>query len=109
MTEQIKKAEMLSEKLQKLILELRQNREYSLTHTAEMMPDLVQIFQALLAMAEAHTEDVEIPTDILLQQLANFDQFYRQGDIVQLADTLEYEMKGTISFYLEILKNMERR
>ena len=109
MTEQIQKAKRLSEKLQKVILELRQNREHAMTHTAELLPELVQIFQALLAMAETQKEDVEIPTDILLQQLENFEQFYKQGDIVQLADTLEYEMKETVSFYLEILENMEQR
>ena len=80
-----------------------------MAHTTEMLPELVQIFQALLAMAETQKEDVEIPTDILLQQLENFEQFYRQGDIVQLADTLQYEMKETVSFYLEILKSMEQK
>lgn len=109
MTEQIQKAERLLEKQQKVILELRQNQEHAVAHTAEVLPELVQIFQELLGMAEDHTEDVEIPTDILLQQLENFERFYRQGDIVQLADTLEYEMKETVSFYLEILKNMEQR
>ena len=77
------------EKLHKVILELRQNREHAVAHTTEMLPELAQIFQALLAMAEDYTEDLEIPTDILQQQLENFEQFYRQGDIVQLADTLE--------------------
>lgn len=109
MTEQIQKAESLSEKLQKVILEMRQNEEYAVAHTAEMMPELVHIFQELFRMAEIQIEDVEIPTDILVQQLENFEQFYQQGDIVQLADTLEYEIKETISFYLAILKNMERR
>lgn len=109
MTEQIQKAESLLEKLQKVILELRQNQEHAVAHTAEMLPELVQIFQALFGMAEEHTEDVEIPTGILQQQLENFEQFYSQGDIVQLADTLEYEMKETVSFYLEILENMEQR
>lgn len=109
MTEQIQKAESLLEKMQKVILELRQNQEHALAHTAKVLPELVQIFQALFGMAETQTEDVEIPTDILLQQLANFEQFYRQGDIVQLADTLEYEMKETVSFYHEILENMEQR
>ncbi len=92
-----------------MILELRQNQEHAVAHTTEMLPELVQIFQALLAMAETQKEDVEIPTDILLQQLENFEQFYRQGDIVQLADTLQYEMKETVSFYLEILKSMEQK
>ena len=109
MTEQIQKAESLSEKLQKVILELRQNQEHAVAHTAEMLPELVQIFQALFGMAKVHTKDVEIPTDILLQQLENFEQFYQQGDIVQLADTLEYEMKESICFYLEILNNLEQK
>lgn len=109
MTEQIQKVERLSEKLQKVILELRQNQEHAVAHTAEMLPELVQIFQALFGMAEVQTKEVEIPTDILLQQLENFEQFYHQGDIVQLADTLEYEMKETVAFYLEILQNMEQK
>ena len=109
MTEQIQKAESLLEKLQKVILELRQNQEHAVAHTAEMLPELVQIFQTLFGMAETETKEVEIPTGILLQQLENFEQFYQQGDTVQLADTLEYEIKETVSFYLEILENMEQR
>ena len=109
MTEKIKMTEMLSEQLRKVILELRQNQELGMSHLAEVLPKVVNIFQELFEMAEIYEDELEIPTDILLQQLQNFEQSYQQHDIVLLADALEYELGESISFYLEILKNMEQK
>lgn len=107
MKEKIKMAQMLSGKMRKVILELRQNQELAMSHLAEVLPEVVNIFQELFKMAEIYQDELEIPTDILLQQLQNFEQSYQQHDIVLLADALEYELAESISFYLEILKSME--
>ncbi len=107
MTEKIKMAEMLSEQICKVILELRQNQEMAMSHLAEVLPEVVNIFQELFKMAQIYEDELEIPTDILLQQLQNFEQSYQQCDLVLLADSLEYEIGESIAFYLEILKSME--
>ncbi len=105
MTEEINTTKKLLEELERGVLQLRQNQDNAITEVGELLPELVRIFQELFRMAEAQI--TEIPVDILIQQLENFEQFYQQQDIVQLADTLEYELQESVRFYIEILKNME--
>ena len=105
MTEEINTTKKLLEELERGVLQLRQNQDNAITEVGELLPELVRIFRELFRMAEAQI--TEIPVDILIQQLENFEQFYQQQDIVQLADTLEYELQESVRFYIEILKNME--
>lgn len=104
MTEKIRMAETLLEQMEKVILKLRQNEDRVVTGVGDMLPNIVEIFRGLFHMADQKDIDIEIPVDILIQQLENFEQFYQQQDIVQLADTLEYEVQESVRFYIEILK-----
>lgn len=106
MTEKEKSAQALAEREKEIIMELRQNKEGCLEHAAESLPDMINIFQELFALADRKSEGIVIPIDVLKQQLENFERSYHQRDIVQLADTLEYEILESIYFYIEILKNM---
>ncbi len=108
MTGKEKIVEALAEREKEIVRELRQNKEQGLEHVAESLPDMIDIFQELFAMADRRQEGIEIPVDVLEQQLENFEHSYRQRDIVQLADTLEYEILESICFYIEILKSMEQ-
>lgn len=108
MTGKEKIVEALAEREKEIVRELRQNKEQGLEHVAESLPDMIDIFQELFAMADRRQEGIEIPIDVLEQQLENFEHSYRQRDIVQLADTLEYEILESICFYIEILKSMEQ-
>ena len=105
MTEKEKSAQALAEREKEIVLELRQNKEQCLEHAIESLPDMVIIFQELFAFADRKLEGIEIPIHVLEQQLENLEHSYRQRDIVQLADTLEYEILESIYFYIEILKN----
>lgn len=110
MTEKQKNVQSLVEREKEIILKLRQNKKQCLEQAAESLPDMVNIFQELFAfaLADRKSEGIEIPIDILEQQLENLEHFYCQRDIVQLADTLEYEMLESVYFYLEILKTMRQ-
>lgn len=106
MTEKEKSAQALAEREKGIVLELRQNKEQGLEHVAESLPDMINIFQELFVFADRKLEGIVIPIDVLKQQLENFERSYQQRDIVQLADTLEYEILESIYFYIEILKSM---
>lgn len=105
MTEKINTTKNLLERLEQAILQLRQNQDNAITEVGELLPELTGIFRELFEMADKHI--TEIPVNILIQQLENFEEFYQQQDVVQLADTLEYEMRESVCFYIEILKSME--
>ena len=50
---------------------------------------------------------VDIPMNVILEQLNNMVSGMEYGDMILLADTLEYEIKNTILFYTDILKAIE--
>ena len=96
--------EKLLVKEQQVVQKLRENREDAFRCCGALLKELVSFYQEFICVAEKHTIDIEIPVQILLQQLQNLEISYRQRDIVVLADTFEYEVKESICFYIDILK-----
>lgn len=103
MIEQIQKMKTLLEEGEKVELELRQSQDGVWEHLAKILPDIIGVYQQFVELVN---NGVEIPIDVLIQQLENFETAYGQKDMVVLADTLEYEIKEGICFYIEILKCM---
>lgn len=48
--------------------------------------------------------DINIPSDVILQQLNNMLEAYENRDTILLSDTLHYEITDTLQFYKEILQ-----
>lgn len=46
---------------------------------------------------------IEIPVEILIEQLKNFIEAYKQKDIIMLADTMRYEIYNALDYYKNIL------
>lgn len=49
---------------------------------------------------------IEIPTEILLSQMKNLLEAIEEQDILMLADTLQYEIKEGILFFIDVEKEM---
>lgn len=107
MTEEYKKAEKIKKTVLDTIKLLRENYEFQWKQISGVLPDFVYAEQKLLEFAENEMVEIEIPTEILLQQLQNLEISIRNKDIVLLADTLEYEVCESISFYMQLLKESE--
>lgn len=106
MTHEKQNMRELVKKNEQVILQLRQNKEDALRGCAELLPEIVNYMTELLKLAEKKDLGVEIPVEVLLQQMKNVEGAYRQKDVVVLADTLEYEIKESMYFYIDILTNM---
>lgn len=51
---------------------------------------------------------VDVPEDIILTQMKNLMTGFEKRDTVLLADTMEYEIKNTLLFYNDILKELAK-
>ena len=49
-----------------------------------------------------------MPEDIILTQMKNLMTGFEKRDTVLLADTMEYEIKNTLLFYNDILKELAK-
>lgn len=99
--------EQLLEELKKTILALRQTQDNAMKMYEDMMPQIIKVMSELIGLLDGETLTEEDPINILLQQLKNLENSYRQHDIVVLADTLEYEIIDSIGFYMDIINNAE--
>lgn len=51
---------------------------------------------------------VDVPEDIILTQMKNLMTGFEKRDTILLADTMEYEIKNTLLFYNDILKELAK-
>ena len=51
---------------------------------------------------------VDIPMDVILQQLRNLVDAFEYRDSMLLVDTLKYEINDSLQLYLEILEQLEK-
>lgn len=51
---------------------------------------------------------VDIPMDVILQQLKNLVEAFEYRDSMLLDDTLRYEINDSLQVYLEILEQLEK-
>lgn len=64
-----------------------------------------QILQEMINMMCRWTEEgKEIPLDIILCQLENFDMALTRKDDMMLADVLNFELKETLNYYKGLLE-----
>ena len=95
------------EELKNTILALRQTQDDAMKMYEEMMPQIIKVMSELIELLNGETLTDENPINILLQQLKNLENSYKQQDIVVLADTLEYEIADSMGFYMDIINNVE--
>ena len=97
--------EKLLNEIEKTIFELRQGQDDGLNLYKKNMPAVLDAISELMDIAE--NTEFEIPVNVLVQQLKNLEESYTKSDTVILADTLEYEIKNSVMFLIDIKKEME--
>lgn len=75
----------------------------------EIMPDINKCLMEFVSkIPELNKLGVDIPTDVIVQQLKNLLEAYKYKDSMLLADTLHYEINDTLTVYLEIIQELEK-
>ena len=85
------------------MVELRQNRDKIMNQVNEVIPEISLFLNDVLnECVEQKDNDKNLPIDILIQQVKNWNESYTYKDIVMMADTIQYELMETIEFYIQI-------
>ena len=85
--------------------QLWQGNEEAYQKLSEYAKGWQQILQEMIAnMCRWTEEGKEIPLDIVLCQLENFDMALTRKDDMMLADVLNFELKETLNYYKGLLE-----
>lgn len=99
----IQELKKLKIKIEGIMVELRQNRDRIMNHVNEVIPEISLFLNDVLnECVEQKDNDKNLPIDILIQQVKNWNESYTYKDIVMMADTIQYELMETIEFYIQI-------
>lgn len=104
MDNKMREAQELLQEIERGVIEFRQGRDAAWQNFSKLMPWITGVYQWMVQIANS---GVELPVEVLLQQLENVESAYVKKDMVLMADTLEYEVREGVCFYIEILKCME--
>lgn len=99
----IQELKKLKIKIEGIMVELRQNRDRIMNQVNEVIPEISLFLNDVLnECVEQKDNDKNLPIDILIQQVKNWNESYTYKDIVMMADTIQYELMETIEFYIQI-------
>lgn len=85
--------------------QLWQGDEAAYQKLAKYVNGWQQILQEMIDNMRCWTEEgKEIPLDIILCQLENFDMALTRKDDMMLADVLSFELKETLNYYKGLLE-----
>lgn len=74
-----------------------------------MMNELTNILGEMLDGKEIFNKlEVEFPEEVVIQQINNLADAIEHKDTMLLADTLNYEIKNTLLFYVDVINELEK-
>lgn len=76
----------------------------------EKLRDMIEIYTSLITQApELKNAGIEIDEEIILQQVKNLNDAIEHKDMIELYDTMKYEVADTFRIYREIKTEMGQR
>lgn len=75
----------------------------SLKYISDIMQDFIQYIPIFKECG------IDIPLEVVVGQLNNLMDAYEHKDTMMLWDTLNYEIKDTFEYYIEIKKEFEKQ
>ena len=74
-----------------------------------MINELTNILGEILNSKEIFSKlEVEFPEEVVIQQINNLADAIEHKDTILLADTLNYEIKNTLLFYIDVINELEK-
>ena len=71
--------------------------------------DMIEIYTSFITqIPELKNAGIEIDEETILQQVKNLNDAIEQKDLIELYDTLKYEVADTFRIYREIKTEMEQ-
>ena len=70
---------------------------------SEIIRDIIEIYTSLIEeLPKFKAAGIEIDEEIILQQVKNLNDAIQHKDMIELYDTLKYEVEDTFQIYREI-------
>ena len=102
----IEELKELRTKIENILVGLRQNRDRIMNQVNEVIPEFSLFLNDVLnECVEQKDNNKNLPIDILIQRVKNWNESYIYKDIVMMADTIQYELMEAIEFYIQIKEN----
>ena len=102
----IEELKELRTKIENILVGLRKNRDRIMNQVNEVIPEISLFLNDVLnECVEQKDNNKNLPIDILIQQVKNWNESYIYKDIVMMADTIQYELMEAIEFYIQIKEN----
>lgn len=102
----IEELKELRTKIENILVGLRQNRDRIMNQVNEVIPEISLFLNDVLnECVEQKDNNKNLPIDILIQQVKNWNESYIYKDIVMMADTIQYKLMEAIEFYIQIKEN----
>ena len=93
----IEELKELRTKIENILVGLRQNRDRIMNQVNEVIPEISLFLNDVLnECVEQKDNNKNLPIDILIQQVKNWNESYIYKDIVMMADTIQYELMEAI-------------
>jgi len=107
--ELIEKNEKLLIQIDAIVDKIWKNQKNLNKELASCIKDINGILRDFIGRIEEFKNyGIEVPEDVILNQIKNLMNGYEEKDSILLADTMEYEIKNTILFYTDILNELEK-
>lgn len=87
---------------EEMVLLLRRGADEAWNYVNANMEKMVSVMTEIVTWAQRMvSKGVDVPIEVILQQIQNLNEAYTKQDEVLLADTLEYEITNALYLYLE--------
>ena len=106
----IEEIEEIIEEINKFYIGICQGKgEYVNNELATALPKITKYMTELVQVVIKIKEyGVDIPVEVLTQQMSNLLDGYDHMDYMQIADTLHYEITDSMRLYIEIIEELKK-
>lgn len=83
------------------------SEEYVFPRLEQYLKDLIAVYMQLIQdLPGLKARGIDLPEDVILQQVKNLDDAVAHKDMILLRDTMKYEVLNTLQVYREIQMGM---
>lgn len=98
----------IEEVIEKITQEACLSEEEAFPSLEGYIQDIVAIYMSLIEALPAYKEQgIDLPEEVILQQVKNLEEAIQHKDMIKLYDTLKFEVLDTFNLYREIQVGME--
>lgn len=101
--------EEIAKVLEKIEREDCLNEEETFASLEGYLQEIISVYMALIGdLPEYKKMGIDLPEEVILQQVKNLDEAVQYHDLIKLYDTLKYEVQDTFNLYKEIKIEMRK-